>query len=116
MLEGPERGSKVSQMNGMQLKNKFNRIFESLGHKEKGIRSALPQKHKGILFETDDDSTTNWLRKMLELPHGNHAGLILRYDNALCFLVPLLSLYDIMPHVAYFIIIPWNESHDHSSH
>jgi len=63
MLEGPERGSKVSQMNGMQLKNEFNRILGSLGRKEKGIRSALPQKHKGVLFETDDDSTANWLRK-----------------------------------------------------
>ena len=68
---------------------------------------------------------------MLELPHGNRAGLILRYDNALCFLVALLSLYDIMPHVAYFImphvayfimphvayfISPWNESRDRGSH
>ena len=52
---------------------------------------------------------------LLELPLGNRAGSILRYDNALCFLVPLLSLYDIMPHVAYFII-PWNESRDRGSH
>ena len=52
--------------------------------------------------------------EVLELPHGNCAGLILRYDNALCFLVPLLSLYDIMPHVAYFII-PWNKSRDRGS-
>ncbi len=63
MLEGPKRGLNVSQMNSMQLKKEFNRILESLGCKEKGIRSALPLKHKGVLFETEDDSTVNWLRK-----------------------------------------------------
>ena len=55
------------------------------------------------------------LMALLELPHGNCAGLILRYDNALCFLVPLLSPSHTMPHIAYFII-PWNESHDRGSH
>ena len=54
-------------------------------------------------------------KNVLELPHGNRAGSIVRYDNALCFLVPLLSLYDIMPHVAYFIIT-WNKSRDRGSH
>ena len=34
---------------------------------------------------------------LLELPYGNHAGSILRYDNASRFLIPLLSLVTSCP-------------------
>jgi len=62
MLEGLEGSPKVSQMSAPQLKAEFNRILERLGAKGKGVRSALPQKHKGVLFETEDDSLANWMK------------------------------------------------------
>src|SRR6266545_5537035 len=62
MLEGLEGSPKVSQMSAPQLKVEFNRILKRLGAKGKGVRSALPQKHKGVLFETEDDSLANWMK------------------------------------------------------
>ena len=42
-------------MNVIQLKSELNRVLEHL--RLKGIRSVLPQKHRGILIEVEDNST-----------------------------------------------------------
>lgn len=61
MLEGVDANSKVGQMNNTQLKVEFNRILTELGLKGKNIRSAITQKHKGILIEMENDAATNWM-------------------------------------------------------
>jgi len=62
MLEGLDRESKAGQMGSTQLKAELNRIIGKLGLKGNGIRSALPQKHRGILMEVDDDDAASWMK------------------------------------------------------
>ena len=63
MLEGVGEDSKVSHLNAMQLKSEFNRILSNLGLEGRKARSAIPQKHKGILFEMDDDTAAKWMNQ-----------------------------------------------------
>ena len=62
LLEGLDRESKVGKMGGPQLKTELNRIVEKLGLKGNGIRSALLQKHWGVLIEVDNDDAVSWLK------------------------------------------------------
>ena len=63
MLQGVGEDSKVSHLNAMQLKSEFNRILGNLGLEGRKARSAIPQKHKGILFEIDDDTAAKWMNQ-----------------------------------------------------
>jgi len=62
MLEGAE-GSKVSQLNGIELKKELERILENLGLEGRKIRSAVTQKNKGILVEMENDYATAWINE-----------------------------------------------------
>jgi hypothetical protein len=63
MLEGIDPKSKISQMDGPQLKTEFNKILAENGLKGKGIRSAIIQRNKGILIEMDNDHALEWIKK-----------------------------------------------------
>jgi len=62
MLEGVREDSKVSHLNAMQLKSEFNRILSNL-RLDRRAWSAILQKHKGILFEMDDDIAAKWMNQ-----------------------------------------------------
>jgi len=61
MIEGIDKESKVGQMGGQQLRNELNGILNGLGLEGKNIRSAMVQRRRGILVETENDETAAWL-------------------------------------------------------
>jgi hypothetical protein len=94
MLEGPEKESRIGQMNGIQLKGEFNKKISEMGHKDKKIRSATIQRHRGILIEMETDSGATWLgngdnRKMLCEAIGSNATFKPRTFNLIAFNVAL---------------------------
>jgi len=62
MLEGAA-GSKVSRLVGPELKKELERILENLGLEGRKIRSAIPQKNKGILIEMENDHAATWINE-----------------------------------------------------
>src|SRR6266545_7015545 len=58
------------------------------------------------------------LKSVFELPLGNCASSVLRYDNALRFLDSISSYFLHMPYSLChaYLTIPWNQSHVHGSH
>ena len=63
MLEGIDRDSKISQMNGPQMKLEINRILEEVGLEGKGIRSAIAQRNGGILIKMENDNALEWIKR-----------------------------------------------------
>jgi len=63
MLEGIDPTSKVGLMNGMEMKEEFNKILNENGLEGKGIRSVTLQKNKGVLIEMENDHSLNWLKQ-----------------------------------------------------
>jgi hypothetical protein len=63
MLEGIDPTTTIGQMDGAQLKVELNKILGEAGLEGKGIRSAIPQKNKGILIKVESDQALSWIHK-----------------------------------------------------
>ena len=63
MLEGIDPTTTIGQMNGAQIKIELNKILGEAGLEGKGIRSAIPQKNKGILIEMESDQALSWIHE-----------------------------------------------------
>ena len=90
MLTGAE-GSKVSQLNGLELKKELDRILENLGLEGRKIRSAATQKNKGILVEMENDGAAAWIneRKAFCRAIGPNAAVKPRTYSIIAYNVPL---------------------------
>jgi hypothetical protein len=94
MLEGPEKDSRIGQMNGIQLKGEFNKKIGEMGHKDKKLRSAMIQRHRGILIEMETDDGATWLRsgdnrKILCVAIGSNATFKPRTFSLIAYNVAL---------------------------
>jgi hypothetical protein len=63
MLEGPQRESRLGQMNSEQLKSEFNKVLGELGQTNNKLRSAVIQRNRGILIEMENNEGAAWMGK-----------------------------------------------------
>jgi hypothetical protein len=94
MIEGPQRESTIGQMNGIQLKNEFNRILGELSQADNKVRSAVVQRNRGILLEIENNNGAAWMRMTdnctaLCKAIGNNAYFRTRTYNLIAFNVDL---------------------------
>jgi hypothetical protein len=95
MIEGPQRESTIGQMNGIQLKNEFNRILGELSQADNKVRSAVVQRNQGILLEMENNNGAAWMRMtdnctaLCEVI-GNNAYFRTRTYNLIAFNVDLM--------------------------
>jgi hypothetical protein len=94
MIEGVERDSRLGQMSGAKLKEEINRVLREVGLGGRGVRSALPQRNKGMLIELENDSVAPWMNsteKRVAFCEALGPGVVIkpRTHTLIAFNVPL---------------------------
>jgi hypothetical protein len=93
LIEGV-KNSKFSHLDNIQLKKELNNILSELDHSTGKIRSVIKSRSGGIIIETENDETANWLsdqnnQRQICDKIGSNAEFRNRTYNIIAFNVPL---------------------------